>query len=133
MVFINFQYLTDCSLCMIVCLAEENRLMSSRELETKINFPQNSIFTAGRKLKKHGFISTVSGPFGGYKLAKPANQITVQEILTAYKDGFNISNELTSKENTLPVLLKYAKLLTKIKNDIDQKFSFTLVDLLEAE
>jgi len=115
---------------MIVCLAEENRLMTSRELAAKIPFPQNSIFTAGRKLKKHGFIRTVSGPFGGYMLAKPANQITVQEILVAYNDGFNVSNELTSKESTLPALQKYMKLITKIKNDIDQSFSFTLSDVL---
>ena len=104
--------------------------MTSRELEAKIPFPQNSIFSAGRKLKKHGFITTVNGPFGGYKLAKPADQITIQEILAAYKDGFNLNDELTDEE-ALPVLKNYTKLMTKIKHDINQRFSFTLADLLE--
>ena len=127
----QFQYLTDCSLCMIVCLAGENRLMTSRELEAKIHFPQQSIFTAGRKLKKHGFINTINGPFGGYILAKPADKITIQEILSVYKDGFTISSNAALKKAALPVLRNYAKKLSEVKADIDQKLSFTLADLLE--
>lgn len=105
--------------------------MTSRELESKIHFPQQSILAAGRKLKKHGFINTVNGPFGGYFLAKPPDQFTVQEILSAYQDGFNINREEPLKKTTLSVLQNYMKTLTNIKSDIDQKFSFTLADLLE--
>ena len=105
--------------------------MTSRELESKINFPQQTIFSAGRKLKKHGFINTVSGPFGGYTLAKPADKIMVQDILEAYKDGFNISSQDSFKTATLPVLKKYAKKLLNIKSGIDRQMSFTLADLLE--
>jgi len=116
---------------MIVCLAGENRLVTSRELEAKIHFPRQSILTAGRKLKKHGFVNTVNGPFGGYIRAKPPDELTVQEILVAYKDDFNIGNKALLKKTALSVLQNYMKILTDIKTDIDQLFSFTLADLLE--
>jgi len=107
--------------------------MTSRELESKIKFPQQSILSAGRKLKKHGFIKTVKGPFGGYILAKPAGKITIQEILEAYKDGFNISGETTCMKPALPALQHYIKMLTDIKDEINEKFSFTLADLQEEK
>ena len=130
-VTIRFQYLTDCSLWMIVCLAGENRLMTSRELEEKIPFPQQSIFSAGRKLKKHGFIKTINGPFGGYMLAKPPEEIIVREILAAYDDTFSINSEVQEEEASTAVLQNYMNRLVTVKNGIDKELSFNLADLLE--
>jgi len=128
----KMQYITDCALLMMVCLADENRIITSRELESKIRFPQQSIFTASRKLKKAGFINTVSGPFGGYLLAKPPEQITVQEILSAFKDAFTISNEALAKKSSMKSLRKLAKKLSHVKDEIDAQMSFTLADVLNA-
>ena len=128
---IKLQYLTNCSLLMLVYLAEENRIITSRELEEKIHFPQQSVFSAGRKLKKLGFIDTVNGPFGGYRLAKPPEKISIQEILTAFKDAFYICGETPVQEASTPALQNFVKRLLSVKDEMDRQMSFTLADLLE--
>ena len=130
MINIKFQYLTDCSLWMIVCLAGENRIVTSRELEEKISFPQQSIFSAGRKLKKHGFINTVNGPYGGYILAKSPEDITIQEILSAYNDTFDVKEEPLDKKISTAALQNYTDKLKNVKDEMNQNLSFTLADLL---
>jgi len=87
----KLQYTTECALRMMVYLAEKNKLVSSRELEEKISFPQQTIFSAGRVLKAGGYVATVSGPFGGYILKKTPEEITVEKILALFKDSLSIS------------------------------------------
>ena len=128
----KLQYTTDCALLMMVCLTGKNQIVSSRELEKAIRFPQQTIFNAGRRLKKAGLISTVSGPFGGYTLAKPPESITIQEVLLAFKDTFEINELFSPKKASAATLHNFSKLLTNVKIEIERKMSaFTLADLLE--
>ena len=125
----KLQYTTDCALKVMVYLAGEDRIVSSRELEEKIGFSQQCIFSAGRKLKKAGYVNTISGPFGGYILSKPPGEITMQEILIDLGDAFYINDAASGKASTT-ALQNYFKKLIKIKNEIDQQMSFALADLI---
>ena len=115
---------------MMVYLTGENRIVTSRELEKAINIPQQSIFGAGRKLKKFGFIKTVNGPFGGYVLAKPPEKITIQDILRAFKDEFYIGETTLAKKAPTKTFGSFAVKLENIKKEVDKQMSFTLADLL---
>ena len=44
------------------------------------------------KLRKHGLVDGVRGPGGGYKLARPADSITVAEIIIAVDEKVDITN-----------------------------------------
>ncbi len=44
------------------------------------------------KLRKNGLVDGVRGPGGGYKLARPADSITVAEIITAVDEHVDITN-----------------------------------------
>ncbi|MDH5518611.1 MAG: Rrf2 family transcriptional regulator [Gammaproteobacteria bacterium] len=44
------------------------------------------------KLRKHGLVEGVRGPGGGYKLARPAEGITVAEIIAAVDERVDITN-----------------------------------------
>ena len=44
------------------------------------------------KLRKHGLVDGVRGPGGGYKLARPATDITVAEIISAVDERVDITN-----------------------------------------
>ena len=117
---------------MMVYLASENKIVTSRELEDVTQFPQQSIFTAGRKLKKSGLVNTISGPFGGYVLAKPPESISVQEILTAFNDAFTISKELSSDELSTTTLSNLTKMLVEVKDDMEKTLSsYTLSKLID--
>ncbi|MCL2508018.1 MAG: Rrf2 family transcriptional regulator [Oscillospiraceae bacterium] len=128
----KLQYVTDCALLIMAYLTGENRVVSSRELEKMINFPQQSIFTAGRKLKSAGFVNTVSGPFGGYILAKSPEEITIQDILSAFKDAFCISDSACANRAATTTLNNFAKLLSSAEEEVKVRLStFTLMDLLK--
>ena len=112
-------------------LTSANKIVTSRELEKTIYFPQQSIFTAGRRLKKSGLVGTVSGPFGGYVLAKPPEDITIQEILVTFDDVFHIGKEVSADKFTAPKLGNLAKMFAKLKAETEQKLGLvTLADLI---
>jgi len=116
---------------MMLYLTSANKIVTSRELEKTIDFPQQSIFTAGRRLKKSGLVGTVSGPFGGYVLAKPPEDITIQEILVTFDDVFHIGKEVAADRFTAPSLGNLAKMFTEVKDAAEKKLgSVTLADLI---
>jgi Rrf2 family iron-sulfur cluster assembly transcriptional regulator len=43
------------------------------------------------KLRKNGLVRGVRGPGGGYRLARPASEITVAEIISAVDEGVDIT------------------------------------------
>jgi len=45
-----------------------------------------------RKLSQHGLVKGMRGPNGGYRLSKPANQITVADIITAVDEKVDSTN-----------------------------------------
>jgi len=128
----KLQYTTDCALRMMVCLTGEDRIVSSREMEEKIGFPQQCIFNAGRKLKQAGYVHTISGPFGGYTLGKLPEEITIQDILALFKDSFSVCGaQAPVSQLSTTTLRNFVKLLGKLEDDVIQKMSsFTLADLL---
>ena len=128
----KLQYTTDCALLMMVYLTgEAGRIVSSRELEKMIHFPQQSIFNAGRKLKNFGFINTINGPFGGYMLAKSPDEISIQDILEAFKDEFYINGETYSEKAATTTLQNFARALMNMEAEMKQKMSaHTLAELL---
>ena len=129
---IKLQYITDCALLMMVYMAGENRIVSSRELEKMIGFPQQSIFSAGRKLKKAGFINTVAGSFGGYTLAKPLEEISIQDILTAFKDEFCMNGEISAEKATTASLRRFLDICHEFEAEAKNGMSaVTLADMLK--
>ena len=131
---IKLQYTTDCALRMMVCLAGEGRVVSSRELEEKTEYPQQSIFNAGRKLKKAGLVNTVSGPFGGYILAGRPADISFEDILRAFRDTFSITENGFAKKTKVTTLRNSARLLEDMEADIVRRMSeLTLADLLAGK
>lgn len=44
------------------------------------------------KLRKHGLVEGVRGPGGGYRLGKPANQISVADIIAAVDESIDATS-----------------------------------------
>lgn len=59
--------------------------LSSIAQEKQISLSYLEQLFAG--LRKHGIVSSHRGPGGGYVLAKPANTISVNDVLTAAEDS----------------------------------------------
>ncbi|MBI3805162.1 MAG: Rrf2 family transcriptional regulator [Nitrospirae bacterium] len=50
-------------------------------------------------LKKHGFVESVRGPYGGYRLTKPPEQIRLGEILQAIEGPFVAIDSISRRQS----------------------------------
>jgi len=50
------------------------------------------------KLRRHGLVESVRGPGGGYNLARPANNVSVADIITAVDEPID-ATQCGGKEN----------------------------------
>ncbi|MDI3473243.1 MAG: hypothetical protein PWQ48_1524 [Thermotogaceae bacterium] len=74
------------ALRIILRLAIENRLMSSKKLSESECIPHRFTLKILHYLKKYGLVQSVPGKKGGYILSRQANSITFLEILNIFKD-----------------------------------------------
>ena len=127
------QYTTSCALRMMVYLAADNKIVTSNEMEKKLGFPKQTIFGAGRKLKAAGYVNTISGPFGGYILGKPPEDITLQNILDVFHDSFSTSYGKSPANSATTVTMRnYEQFLAEMEKGITRKLmSCTLADLMK--
>src|SRR5512134_2106464 len=57
------------------------------DVAARQRIPQKFLETILAELKKHGFLESKRGAEGGYMLAKPAESITVGQVLRAIEGG----------------------------------------------
>ena len=76
---------SDYGLVLMTVLASlpPNTYAGLKELATEHNLPYKFIGQIATKLKKAQLLSSKEGSGGGYQLAKPASQITINQIITA--------------------------------------------------
>lgn len=87
-------------------------------------------------LARAGFVKSIRGPQGGYRLARPASEYTVGDILRLIEGSLAPVACLEDDPNTCPrcsecaTLAVWEKLYQAINQVVD---SYTLQDLLEIE
>lgn len=75
---------TDYALVAMVDLAvEAGQRWSSREIAERCGLPFPVLTNILKQLTHHGLVTAVRGPHGGYELAKPANEITLIDLIEA--------------------------------------------------
>ena len=84
--------MTDCAIRMLLCLASEKRLIVSGEFSRKIGLDRKYLLSVGKQLKKAGLVHITLGPFGGYSLAKPPEDISLYDIAQAFDDNLQCSS-----------------------------------------
>jgi len=68
---------------------DDGHLYSAKELSSILEIPHKFLTKIMTELVKYEFILSIRGREGGYKLAKPAADITVMEILGKFNDQIN--------------------------------------------
>ena len=72
------------------------------------------------KLRRHGIVESVRGPGGGYNLARPADSLSVADIILAVDTSLSMGQETAAVEQNLN---QFASLITSA--GIDEFASFT--------
>lgn len=65
-----------------------------------------------RMLKKAGFVKSMRGPYGGYMLAKPAEDISVGDIVRVL-EGTDAITDCTGSDNACGMCTRAGKCLTQ--------------------
>ena len=68
---------------MAIIAANPEGLTAMRNIANQLSCSENHLVKVLQRLTKSGFLTTVRGPKGGFKLAKPAAEITMLAIFEA--------------------------------------------------
>ena len=104
--------------------AEDGEPISAHVIADKQDIPLKFLESILRKLTRSGFLTSARGPQGGYRLAIPADQVTVADIIRA------IEGPLAAVGNRAPEAARY-KQSAKHLTDVWVATRVALRDVLE--
>jgi len=82
------------------------------------------------KLRQHGLVTGMRGPGGGYSLARPANEISIAQVLNAVDDLIKL-HEIPVAEREIPgSLLMWRHLSNQVYDYLD---GITLAETVETQ
>jgi Rrf2 family transcriptional regulator, iron-responsive regulator len=76
---------------LMYCAANDGRLSRIPEIAAAYNVSELFLFKILQPLVEHGFVATVRGRNGGVKLAKPAEDITLFDVVRVTEEGFSMA------------------------------------------
>lgn len=83
---------------MVVLAAHEKDVFSKRKIAEEFKIPVNFLALILPKLVHWGLVESLPGPRGGYRLAKPANRISIYDVACAVDEEFRLNNCLNPKK-----------------------------------
>ena len=84
---------TDYALRVLIHLAlHDDRLCSIGEVARTYDISHNHLMKVANTLSREGFVETVRGRAGGMRLARPAERISVGEVVRRTEEGFELAD-----------------------------------------
>jgi len=84
--------MTDYGTVLMTALANEPaRLHSAHELAERTRIAAPTVSKLLKQLSRGGVVESIRGAQGGYRLARPANRITVADIVTVLEGPFGLT------------------------------------------
>lgn len=124
MIRINRQ--TDYAIRVILALAkqEDEAKLASSKIQQDMLIPRALSLRVISELAKGGFILTYPGRFGGLKLARPAAEINLRQVVTHFENNFTVSECLHAIgacpfDHSCPVRCRWARLQTMILQELE--------------
>lgn len=111
---------------------EKNGFMKIDQICSKCDIPKKYLELLLMILRQNGYIKTKRGTSGGYKLTKPASQISIAEIIRLM-DGALAATESVSKYFFADTPLGREKKLIKVFKEIRDYISKRLENLTLAD
>ena len=88
---------------LMVAAARSPALSTIREVAHSFNISEAHLVKCVHQLGTWGYLATVRGNKGGFRLARPAAEINVGEVIRRTEDGFNTVECFDSSNNTCPL------------------------------
>jgi Rrf2 family protein len=124
MIRINRQ--TDYAIRVLLALAKQRdeALMSTSQIQQEMLIPKSFSLRVVAKLAKGGFIVTYPGREGGLKLAHPAAELNLRQVVTYFESNFTVSECLHGGgtcpfDANCPVRCRWARLQALILKELE--------------
>ena len=85
----------DYALMALMHLAKHERCLSARGIAESYAIPQDLLAKILQKLAREGFVMSQHGTKGGYRLARPAHQISVMSVIEAVEGRLALTHCLS--------------------------------------
>lgn len=108
----------------ILARSYEQDLLQIKDIASKGDIPQNYLEQILVILKRAGFVQSIRGANGGYKLSRNINDISVYEILHALDCCVSFSDSKTQDKLLAPFW-------TDVQSQVEKIFSLSLSELLD--
>ena len=91
---IRMSRLTDYGILLLTCYARqpERSARSARDLANEAHLPQPTVSKILKVLAKHDLLEAHRGVHGGFALARPAEEITLAEVIEALEGPIGITS-----------------------------------------
>ena len=128
---------TDYSMRVLLFAASNgNKLSSIREVSEAHNISSNHLMKVVHHLGKGGYLETIRGKNGGFRLGMMPKDIIVGELIRYTEEELEIVNGINEDNNEFDVS-NNASFATVMKGSLDAFFevadSYTLADLINDE
>ena len=124
MIRINRQ--TDYAIRVLLALAKQGdeAMLPTSQIQEEMLIPKALCLRIVAELAKGGFIVTYPGREGGLKLARPAAEINLRQVVTHFESNFMVSECLHGGgtcpfDNSCPVRCRWARLQALILQELD--------------
>lgn len=88
---------------LLAAAARSPRLTTIREVAEAFGLPQSHLVKCVHQLGTWGYLETVRGNGGGFRLGRPATSISIGEIVRRTEDGLSVVECLDPETNTCPL------------------------------
>lgn len=121
---------------LMYCAANNGKLSQVSEIAAAYNLSEAFLFKVLKPIVKHGFIDSIRGRNGGIKLAKPAGEIKLSEIVRITEDNFAMADCFDPEGTDCP-LLDHCGLNSALREALNAFFAvldnYTIKDLTSGQ
>ena len=110
----------------VLSKVDDGKLLKIKEIAQSANIPQNFLEQTLLELKKQGLLTSIKGAYGGYKLAKKLDEITLKDVVIILEA--DIFSDIYRGENSAIKLF-----WDDIRTNVKKMFDVPLSELKEYE
>lgn len=107
----------------MIILAQSDKLVSVKEIATKLNISANHLSKVMQRLNKAGFIDSIKGFNGGFKLAVSPKNVTFLEIYETFDGKIKGTNCILS--NNCQNNCIFGDLIYSVNKQVKERFEKT--------
>lgn len=89
---------------LMYCAANHGRLSRVSDIAAAYSVPEMYLFKILQPVVEHGMLETVRGRKGGVRLAKPAAQITLFDVVRVTEDNFSMAECFSNDAADCPLI-----------------------------